>query len=199
MATGYGVCVHIVYEHREISSTGPRGQPGVNPYKDCVQIVRKSCSCRAVSAASARKSYGGGSALAPCGALCIATYDMSTGYGLTIFFKFVKLLAKPNRRGRGARESVRKSHSHRLPPQGGLAEAARKGGYGQDTGSVYPSQAKCELGIYYIKPHDVLPSAWWVKVRRVGQVQCHKQHVLWDYCWRYHITIHMTLSLYTCT
>ena len=34
-----------------------------------------------------------------------------------------------------------------LPPQGGLAEAARKGGYGQDTGSVYPSQAKCELGI----------------------------------------------------
>ena len=57
------------------------------------------------------------------------------------FFKFVKLLAQPNRRGRGARESLRKSHS-RL-----LAEAARKGGYWQDTGSVDPSQAKCELGI----------------------------------------------------
>ena len=64
-------------------------------------------------------------------------------YGLRSndFSKFVKLLAKPNRRGRGAREFVRKSHS-RL-----LAEAARKGGYGQDTGSVDPSQAKCELGI----------------------------------------------------
>ena len=34
-----------------------------------------------------------------------------------------------------------------LPPQGGVAEAARKGEYGQDTGSVDPSQAKCELGI----------------------------------------------------
>ena len=70
-------------------------------------------------------------------------------YGLRAyeFSKFVKLLAKPNRRGRGARESVRKSHSRLLPPQGGLAGAARKGGYGQDTGSVYPSQAKCELGI----------------------------------------------------
>ena len=70
-------------------------------------------------------------------------------YGLRAcdFFKFVKLLAKPNRRGRGARESVRKSHSRLLPPHGGLAEAARKGGYGQDTGSADQSQAKCELGI----------------------------------------------------
>ena len=34
-----------------------------------------------------------------------------------------------------------------MPPQGGLTEAARKGGYGQDTGSGDPSQAKCELGI----------------------------------------------------
>ena len=71
--------------------------------------------------------------------LCNATYDRSTAYD---FVKFVKLLAKPNRRGRGARESVRKSHSRLLPPQGGLAEAA----WG-DTGSVDPSQAKCELGI----------------------------------------------------
>ena len=53
-------------------------------------------------------------------------------YGLRSydFSKFVKLLAKPNRRGRGARESVRKSHGRLLPPQGGLVEAARKGGYG---------------------------------------------------------------------
>ena len=70
-------------------------------------------------------------------------------YGLRFydFSKFVKLLAKPNRRGRGARESIQKSHSRLLPPHGGLAEAARKGGYGQDTGSVDPSQAKCELGM----------------------------------------------------
>ena len=47
------------------------------------------------------------------------------------FSKFVKLLAKLNRRGRGARESVRKSHSRLLPSQGGLAEAARKGGTGR--------------------------------------------------------------------
>ena len=53
-------------------------------------------------------------------------------YGLRSydFSKFVKLLAKPNRRGRGARESIRKSHGRLLPPKGGLAEAARKGGYG---------------------------------------------------------------------
>ena len=155
MATGYCVCVHIAYGHRVISSTGPRGQPGVNPYRDCAEIVRKSCnvrcSCRAVSAASARKSYGAragtGVRTVPVRGLCNATYDMSTSNGLTIFFlTFVKLLAKPNRRGRGARESVRKSHSRLLPPQGGLAEAARKGGYGQDTGSVDPSQAKYELG-----------------------------------------------------
>ena len=60
-----------------------------------------------------------------------------------------KNLYKQNRRGRGARESVWKSHSRLLPPHGGLVEAARKGGYGQDTGTVDPSQAKCELGINY--------------------------------------------------
>ena len=150
--TGYGIilCAHIVYGHRAISSTGPQGQPGVNPYRDCAEIVRKSCRCRPVSAAphGNRTEPVRGSAFArcPCGD-CNATYDMSMGYGLTIFSKFVKLLAKPNRRGRGAREYVRKSHGRLLPPQGGLAEAARKGGYGQDTGSVDPSQAKCELGI----------------------------------------------------
>ena len=76
-------------------------------------------------------------------------------YGLRSynFSKFVKLLAKPNHRGHGARESVRKSHSRLLPPQGGLAEAARKGGYGQDTGSVDSSQAKCELGISHVNLH----------------------------------------------
>ena len=59
VATGYGICVHIVYRHRAISSSGPRGQPGVNPYRDYAEIVRKSlqchCSCCAVSVASERK------------------------------------------------------------------------------------------------------------------------------------------------
>ena len=99
---------------------------------DWTEIVQCQCSCCAVSAASVRKSYGThagiGLPTVPVRGLCNATYDMSTGYGLTIFFKFVKLLVKPNRRGRGARESVRKSHSRLLPPQAGLAEAARKGG-----------------------------------------------------------------------
>ena len=120
---------------------------------DCTENrAMSSAVCRAVSAASARKSYGASAGIGlrtvPVRGLYNATYDMCFGlYGLTIFFKFVKLLAKPNRRGRGARESVQKSHTRLLPPQGGLAEAARKGGYGQDTGSVEPSQAKCELGI----------------------------------------------------
>ena len=79
----------------------------------------------------------------------IVQFHLRHVYGLRSYdlSKFVKLLAKPNRRGCGARESVQKSHSRLLPPQGGLAEAAQKGGYGQDTGSVDPSQAKCELGI----------------------------------------------------
>ena len=50
MATGYGVCVHIVYEHRTISCMGPRGQAGVNPYRGCVEIVRKSCNLSGVAA-----------------------------------------------------------------------------------------------------------------------------------------------------
>ena len=136
---GYGICVHIVYGHRAFSSTGPREQPGVNPYRDCAEIVRKSCNVSAVAVQS-RPSHGACAGIVQCHlhVYGLRSYDFS---------KFVKLLAKPNRRGRGARESIQKSHSHLLPPQGGLAEAARKGGYGQDTGSVDPSQAKCELGI----------------------------------------------------
>ena len=57
MAIGDGVCVHIVYEHRAISCTGFRRQIEAKPYGDRAEIVGKSCSHRAVSAASARKSY----------------------------------------------------------------------------------------------------------------------------------------------
>ena len=153
MATGYGICVHIVYGHRAISSTGPRRQHRVNPYRDCAEIVRKSCNVSAVAVQSPQPPHGNrtepvrGSAFArrPCGD-CAMPPTTCLRASVLRFPKFVKLLAKPNRRGRGARESVRKSHSRLLPTQGGLA-AARKGGYGQDTGSVDPSQAKCELGI----------------------------------------------------
>ena len=97
------------------------------------EIVRSPCGDRL--------SHGARAGIVQC--------HLGHVYGLRSydFSKFVKLLAKPNRRGRGARESVRKSHSHLLPSQGGLAGAARKRGYGQDTGSVDPSHAKCELGI----------------------------------------------------
>ena len=107
-----------------------------------VQLPCSLCSLRTEivrSPSGDRPSHGARAGIAQC--------HLRHVYGLTIFFKFVKLLAKPKRRGRGARESVRKCHSHLLPPQGGLAEAARKGGYGQDMGSVDPSQAKCEPGI----------------------------------------------------
>ena len=100
---------------------------------DCTEIVQCQCSCRPVSAASARKSYGTragiGLRAVPVQGLCNATYDKSTGYGL-IFQNLSNFSLNE------ARESVRKSHSRLLPPQGGLAGAALKGRYGQDTGSV---------------------------------------------------------------
>ena len=68
----------------------------------------------------------------PCGDCAMPPTTFLRATGLRFVFKFVKLLAKPNRRGRGARESVPKSHSRLQPPQGGLAEAARKG----DTGRI---------------------------------------------------------------
>ena len=151
---GYGLytayVITFVYGHRVISSTGPAsGQSGVNPYRDCAEIVRKSCSCRAVSA---RKSYR-----APCGdrpshgaRAGIVQCHLRHVYGLRAyeFFKAVNLLANPNRRGRAepvnpyenltAASCLRREASRR--PHG-------KGDTGQDTGSVDPSQAKCKLGI----------------------------------------------------
>ena len=57
--------------------------------RNCMEIVQCQCSCRAVSASSARKSYrargGIGLRTVPVQGLCNATYDMSTGYKLTIF------------------------------------------------------------------------------------------------------------------
>ena len=54
VATRYGVCIHIVFEHHVISCMGSWQQAG-----GCVEIVQKSCivlcSCCAVSADSAQK------------------------------------------------------------------------------------------------------------------------------------------------
>ena len=83
MATGYGICVHIVYGHHAFSSTWPRGQPGVNPYRDCAEIVRKSCNVSAVAVQSLQPPHG--NRTEPVRGLCNVTYDMSKGYGLTIF------------------------------------------------------------------------------------------------------------------
>ena len=88
----------------------------------------------------------------PVRGLSDATYDMSTGYGLTIFHIFNNFPLNKIVEAARARESVRKSHSclpafARRPhggPRGGRTE---RGDTGQDTGSVDPSQAKCELGI----------------------------------------------------
>ena len=124
MATGYGICVHIVYGHRAISSTGPRGQPGVNLYKDCAEIVQKSCNVSAVAVQSPQTPHGNrtepvwGSASHGARAGIVQCH-LRHVYGLRSYdflFNFVKPLAKPNRRGRAARESVRKSHSRLLPP-----------------------------------------------------------------------------------
>ena len=142
IAGGYGLCVHIIYGYRAISSTRPRGQPGENPYRDCAEIVRKSCNVsavavHAVSASTAQKLYGA------CARAGIVQCHLRHIYGLRAsdFFKFVKLLAKPIRRGRGARESVQKSHSC-------LRREASWRPHGKgDTGSIDPSQAKCELGV----------------------------------------------------
>ena len=123
------------------------GALGATRGKIRTETVRRLYGNRAMSVQSPQPPHG--NRMEPMRGLGIVQCHLRHVYGLRAydFCKFVNLLAKPNRRGRGARESVRKSHSRLLPPQGGLAEAARKGGYGQDTGSVDPSQAKCELGI----------------------------------------------------
>ena len=76
------------------ASVATRGKSVQRLCGDCTEIVQCQCSCRAVSAASARKSYGAragiGLRTVPVRGLCNATYDMSMCYGLTIFFQICK-------------------------------------------------------------------------------------------------------------
>ena len=86
---GYGLrqllCVHIIYAHRANffygASGATRGKSVQRLCEDCTEIVQCQCSCRAVSASSARKSYGAragiGLRTVPVRGLCNATYDMS--------------------------------------------------------------------------------------------------------------------------
>ena len=71
------------------ASGATRGKSVQRLCGDCTEIVQCQCSCRAVFATSARKSYGAragiGLRTVPVRGLCNSIYNMSTGYGLTIF------------------------------------------------------------------------------------------------------------------
>ena len=141
--TGYGICVHIVFGHRAISSKGPRRQPGVNPYRDCAEIVRKSCNVITVAVQSPQPPHGNRTepvrGSASHGARAgIVQCNLRHVYGLRSydFFIFVKLLAKPNCRGPGARavnqyENLTvASCLRRERPRGGRMERGIRAGYG---------------------------------------------------------------------
>ena len=81
MATGYGICVHIIYGHRAISSTGPRGKSVQRLCGD----VRKSCNVSAVAVQSPHPPHGNRTEPVRGSAFARATYDMSSGYGLRFF------------------------------------------------------------------------------------------------------------------
>ena len=68
---------------------------------------------------------------------------MSTGYGLTIF---PNLYNFPLNKIVEAAEPVN-PYENLTAASCLRTEAARKRGYGQDTGSIDPSQAKCDPGI----------------------------------------------------
>ena len=97
----------------------------------------------------------------------IVQYHQRNVYGLRAydFFQICQTSRKPNRRGRGARESVRKSHSRLLHasagrPRGGLTERGIQVGYGL---RIDQSQAKCELGISELRRAE---AAYWLRKRR---------------------------------
>ena len=175
MAMGYGVCVHIVYEHCATSCC-PRGQARVNLYRGCAEIERKSCNLRSLQTVIVRSSCGFREEAAwrwcgdrgatvpflsvrpPRGARAgIVRCHLRHVYGLRTY-DFSNLYNFPLNKIVEAAEPVNlyENLSRLLPPHG---KAARKGGYGQDMGSVGPSQAKCELGIRGTHAHCAPPGS----------------------------------------
>ena len=124
---------------------------GVSPYRDCAEIVRKSCNVSAVAVQSPQPPHGNrtepvrGSAFArcPCGDCAMPPTTCLRATGLRFF-----QICQTSRYDRIVEAAEPVNPYENLTAASCLRrEAARKGGYGQDTGSVYPSQAKCELGI----------------------------------------------------
>ena len=84
---GYGLrhkCSHCLRASCNFfyGASGATRGARVNPYRDCAEIVGKSCNVSAVAVQSPQPPHG--NRTEPVG-LCNATYDMSTGYSLTIF------------------------------------------------------------------------------------------------------------------
>ena len=82
-------CLRASCDFFSVASGATRGKSVQRLCGDCTDIVQCQCSCRAVSAASARKSYGARVGISlrtvPVRGLCNATYDMSTSTVLRFF------------------------------------------------------------------------------------------------------------------
>ena len=182
---------------------GLGGNPGATRGKsvqrlcaDCTEIVQCQCSCRAVSAASARKSYGDhagiGLRTVPVRRLCNAIYDMSTGYGLTIFFLLQICKSLSLNQIVEAAEPVNPYEN--LTATSCLRREASRRPHGKgDTGSVDPSQAKCELGMKYdidiaLNSFVLMPSSHLPRTpcdKFVYDFPCHFGGIVGDYGQRY--------------
>ena len=102
--------------------------------RDCVEIVRKSCNVSHVSAVAVQSPQPPhGNRTEPVRGLCSATYDMSTGYGLTIF---------PNLSSFSLNQIIEAAEPvnpyKNLTAASCLRREASRGPHGKgDTGSVY--------------------------------------------------------------
>ena len=150
---GYGLrhmCSHCLRASCDFfygASGATRGKSVQRLCRDCTEIVQCQCSFRAVSPHGNRTEPVRGSAFArcPCGDCAMPP---TTCLQATVLRFFSHLLNFSLNQIVEAAEPVNPYENLTAASclvQGGLAEAARKGGYGQDTGPVDPSQAKCEI------------------------------------------------------
>ena len=100
------MCSHCLRASCDFFYEGLGGNPGINPYRDCAEDCTEmramSCAdCRAVSAASARKSYGDRASdrhwasqrLPHCKNCAMPPTTWSTGYGLIDLFQICKTVS----------------------------------------------------------------------------------------------------------